>query len=303
MKFGRPPADVNEGLIRLNSMNPWLETFAVILLLAIAAGAGYGVSRLPKYHWLWGYCIPLALLLLFNFANHHPTVLLAPPVSWIMMGRRKFALIGIIAVILLTTPLSRLPKLRLRVMVAGLLGMYVLIESVMPFAAPIFNHKELAAMTTRIDRDGVCRQSAGYTCGPASAVTALRSLGLQAEEGNIAILSRTSAFAGTPPDLLAQALHDEYARFGLIAECRAFHHVAELKEAGLTLAVIRYGPMTDHYVTVLEVTDSTVIVGDPLTGREILSYPDFANKWRFIGVMLTRPGFHQRITGLSSAIE
>ena len=140
----------------------------------------------------------------------------------------------------------------------------------MPFAAPIFNHKELAAMTTWIDANGVCRQSAGYTCGPASAVTALRLLGLPAEEGQIAILSRTSAFAGTPPDLLAQALRERYAASGLISECRAFHHVAELKDAGLTLAVISYGPMTDHYVTVLKVTNTDVIVGDPLNGREYL---------------------------------
>src|SRR4051812_3318062 len=82
-------------------MNPWLETSTVILLIAIAACVGYAFSRLPKYHWMWGYCIPLALLLVFNFANRHPAVLLAPPVSWMMMGRRKFALVGIIAVILL----------------------------------------------------------------------------------------------------------------------------------------------------------------------------------------------------------
>src|ERR1700722_11890903 len=151
-------------------MDPWLETAGVILLVAGAAAVGYGFSRLPRHHWLWGYCIPVALLLVFNIANHYPAVLLAPPASWIMMGRRKFALVGIIAVILLTTPLSRLPKRRLRVMVAVLLGLYVLFESVLPFAAPIFNRQELAAMTTQIDNNGVCRQSVGYTCGPASAV-------------------------------------------------------------------------------------------------------------------------------------
>ncbi|HET6250823.1 MAG TPA: cysteine peptidase family C39 domain-containing protein [Tepidisphaeraceae bacterium] len=272
-------------------MNPWLETSAVILLLIVAAGVGYAFSRLPRYHWLWGYCIPLALLVLFNIASRHPAVLLAPPVSWIMMGRRKFALVGIIAVILLTTPLSRLPRRRLRVMVAILLGIYVLVESVMPFAAPIFNRRELAAMTTQIDREGICRQSAGYTCGPASAVTALRLLGLPAQEGDIAILSRTSIFAGTPPDVLAEALQSRYGDSGLHAECRAFRNISELKDAGLTLAVISYGPMTDHYVTVLEVTDAAVIVGDPLNGRQKLSYEEFEGKWRFIGVVLKRAGF------------
>ena len=198
-------------MLKIDIMNPWLETSAVILLLAAAAGVGYGFSRLPKYHWLWGYCVPLALLAVFNIANRHPAVLLAPPVSWIMMGRRKFALVGIIAVILLTTPLSRLPKLRLRVMVAVLLGVYVLVESVLPFAAPIFNQNELAAMTTRIDTQRRLPPKPGYTCGPASAVTALRRLHLPAEEGDIAILSPRPVFAGTPPDLLAEAFRTDMA--------------------------------------------------------------------------------------------
>jgi ABC-type bacteriocin/lantibiotic exporter with double-glycine peptidase domain len=62
----------------------------------------------------------------------------------------------------------------------------------------------------------------------------------------------------------------------------------ELKQAGLTLAVIKYGFMVDHWVTVLEVTDSEVVVGDPLGGLERLSYDEFSKKWRLIGIVLQR---------------
>jgi len=120
-------------------------------------------------------------------------------------------------------------------------------------------------------------------------VTALRKLGLPAEEGEIAILSGTTSSTGTPPDFLAAALQKRYGRDGLIVEYRAFKDVSELRQAGLTLAVIKFSFLVDHYVTVLQVTDSQVIVGDPLGGVDFLSYDEFRGKWRFTGVVLKRP--------------
>jgi len=161
--------------------------------------------------------------------------------------------------------------------------------SVWPFLAPAFNHRQLEHLQTRVDANGVCRQTTDYTCGPASAVTALRKLGLPAEEGEIAILSGTTSSTGTPPDFLAAALQKRYGRDGLIVEYRAFKDVSELRQAGLTLAVIKFSFLVDHYVTVLQVTDSQVIVGDPLGGVDFLSYDEFRGKWRFTGVVLKRP--------------
>ena len=88
--------------------------------------------------------------------------------------------------------------------------------------------------------------------------------------------------------MLADGINHQYAAYGLSAQCRVFHSVAELKGVGLTLAVIKYGFMVDHWVTVLEVTDSQVIVGDPIGGLERLTYQEFAEKWRFTGIVLRR---------------
>ena len=85
----------------------------------------------------------------------------------------------------------------------------------------------------------MCRQSSEYTCGPAAAVTALRKLGLPAEE-EIAILSPTSSLTGTEPVVLAKVLKKRYGPTGLIAEFRGFKGVGELGKAGLTVAVMRF---------------------------------------------------------------
>ena len=197
---------------------------------------------------------------------------------------------GFIATMVLTTPLSRVPQKRNRILISVLMIVIVFAMGIWPFMAPMIDRNQLRHLQTHMDKNGICLQTTDYTCGPASAVTALRKLGLPAEEGQIAILSYTSAQEGTPTDMLADGLNRQYAAQGLSAQCHVFHSVAELKQAGLTLAVIKYGFMVDHWVTVLEVTDSEVIVGDPLGGLDRLSYDEFAKKWRFVGIVLRRNG-------------
>ena len=46
--------------------------------------------------------------------------------------------------------------------------------------------------------------------------------------------------------------------------------------------------MLDHYVTVLEVTDHHVVVGDPVKGKLAFALEEFEQKWRFVGVALRR---------------
>ena len=51
---------------------------------------------------------------------------------------------------------------------------------------------------------------------------------------------------------------------------------------------MKYSLFVDHYVAVLEVTDTQVVVGDPLEGLQRLSYDEFLKKWRYEGVVLKR---------------
>jgi len=269
-------------------MSPWIQSFAVALLALLGVWLGRWFSRLPRPYWAIGYFLPLILIVLYGIASRKPELSFVPPISWLVMGRNKFASIALICTMVLTTPLSRIRPIRARVLISVLMGLIVVQMSIWPFLAPAFNRKYLASLRTRIDGNGICRQSNDYNCGPAAAVTALRRLGFAAEEGQMAILAHTSSATGTPPDVLAQALSERYGKEGLVSEFRVFKNLEELKQAGLTLAVIRFTFWLDHYVTVFEVTNDQVIAGDPSLGLTAFGRDEFLKKWRFVGVVLKK---------------
>src|SRR5579863_7937588 len=185
----------------IKTMRPWVESLGVLALAAGGVLIGARFSRLPKPWWMLGYFIPLLAVVLYAVALHFPALSFVPPVSWMMAGRNKFAVTGFMGAVLLTTPMLKMPRRRERIVVSVLMVCLVLGTSVWPFLAPAFNQSYFASLPTFVDEDGVCRQSTTYTCGPASAVTALRKLGFPAEEGQIAILAHTSSSIGTPPDI------------------------------------------------------------------------------------------------------
>jgi len=269
-------------------MSPWFQALGVSLLAVAGVCLGRWFSRLPRPYWVIGYFIPLILILAYGLASRRPALSFVPPFSWLVMGRNKFASIALICTMVLTTPLSRVRPARARVLIAALMALIVVQMSVWPFLAPAFNRQYLAGLRTHFDRNGVCIQSNDYNCGPAAAVTALRRLGFAAEEGQIAILAHTSSATGTPPDVLAEALGERYEKEGLISEFRVFKNLTQLKDAGLTLAVIRYTFWFDHYVTILKVTSDHVIVADPSLGLTSLSRAEFEKRWRFVGVVLKK---------------
>jgi predicted double-glycine peptidase len=272
----------------LLAVNLWLGGLLALLSAILGTILGLAFSRLRSPFWSIGYFLPLALIITYALTVRFPTVMFTPPLSWFFLGLKKFIVFGFVTTMVLTTPLSRINPKRARLMIALLTAIIVFVFAVFPFIAPLLNRRQLAQMATRMDKDGICLQSSDYTCGPAAAVTALRKLGFSAEEGQIGILSCTSFQEGTPVDMLADALKRGYGQNGLEVECRAFKSIADLRNRQPTLALTKFGLMVDHWLTVLEITDSEVIVADPLNGLTRLSYADFATKWRFIGIVLKR---------------
>ena len=266
----------------------WLETLGSLVLAFAGVGLGMLCARLPGRWWMFGYFAPLVLVGLMGLPRWFPELAFTPPMSWLAAGRRKFALAGMLATWLLTTPFSRLPQVATRRLVVLFMVLLVLGSSVSAFLSPALAYNALRSLTTRVNPDGVCLQSNDYTCGPASAVTALRRLGLKAEEGEIAILAHASPMCGTPPDVLADALAEHFANQRLTTEYRFFKTVREMKGVCEVLAVTKFGFLTDHYVAVLDVTDTEIVVGDPLSGRASYKHDDFAKTWRFAGVVIKR---------------
>jgi predicted double-glycine peptidase len=271
----------------MSAATPWLESLVVALIALVAFLLGRWVSGLPKPYWLIGYLLPLGIILLYCLAAFEPALAMVPPVSWMAIGRSRFVTFNFVATMMLSAPLARLPQKRNRIMVYALILMLTSM-SIVPFLAPAFNHAYLAGLKTRIDADGICRQSNYYTCGPAAAVTVLRKLGFPADEGELAILAHTTSLTGTEPDILAKVLQKKYGPDGLIAEYREFRNVAELGQAGIGVAVMDFNALQDHCVAVLGVETNHVLVADPLSGLSSIPAAEFEQKWQFTAIVLKR---------------
>ncbi len=271
-------------------MNPWLETLGVILLCLCGIGLGRLFSSFPKHYWLLGYVLSAALVAVLLAAKHSSSLQLLPALSWIAASRAKFVILALAVTTGLTSPLSRLPRKSEKLLTCIVMAVVVSWFSVLPFLTPALIKGRLANLSTRLDSDGVCLQGTSYTCGPAAAVTALNKLGLHASEGEIAILAHCSPVSGTLPACLSAALRDRYAGQGLKCRYDYFDSIAQLKKAGITLAVVKDAFLLDHCVTVLEVSDQAVTIADPTVGLRSLPHRQFEKVWRFSGIILNRDG-------------
>jgi len=275
-------------------MNPWFEIFGVILLAFSGAAAGKVLSCSRRSIRVWGYILPFVLIAIILLAKYNCSLAFIPPFSWLIAGRIKYVVISMVITIGLTTPLARLPYRTEKIITCILMIVLVTCCSILPFLAPVLIEADLSRLETRFDSNGICRQGKEYTCGPAAAVTALNRLGLKAQEGEIAVLSYTSPLTGTLPRCLNEALNNRYNAEGLVSQYRNFDSVSQLKDADITLAVIRDAFMLDHCVAVLDVSETSVTFADPAIGIKSIPLEQFEKIWRFSGIVLKR-NFTQKI--------
>ena len=269
-------------------MNPWLETIGVVLVALLGVFLGVAFSRLRKTYWMVGYFAAFLLIVMMVVLRFNDSLAFARPFFWITAGRAKFVILSLAATMGLITPLSRLPRKCEKVIICILMVVVVVWFSVLPFLVPALVRGHLANLKTMVDSNGVCFQTTDYTCGPAAAVTALGKLGLSAQEGEIAILSRTSPVAGTFPWSLYKALQSRYGAEGLKCRYRHFDSIVQLKDADVTLAVVRDGFLRDHCVAVLEISEQMVTIADPVLGTKSMSHEQFEKIWRFSGIVMER---------------
>jgi len=276
-----------EGFER-EGMNPWAETAGVVLIALSGAFLGRLSSRFHRPYWVLGYFIPAVLIAMLALVRFNLDLCFVRPFVWIATSRIRFVTLSLAVSMGLTVPLSRLPYKWEKLAVCVLMAGFVTWFSVFPFLVPALIRGRLANLQTRFDSNGICRQTTDYTCGPAAAVTALGRLGLAAEEGELAVLSHSSPVTGTLPACLSLALQDRYRADGLRCQYRRFDSVDQLRNAGITLAVVKDALLLDHCLAVLDVSDDAVTVADPVTGVRLMPRRQFTRIWRFSGIVLER---------------
>jgi predicted double-glycine peptidase len=287
-------------------MQAYLETIGVLGIAMLGLLAGKAFSGLKRPYWLGGYFLSLILTVILILPRLYYPAHFMPLLSILLVGRIRFIILGFAVTVGLVAPIDRLPYRLEQILVCVLMSIVIGWFTVMPFLAPALLQDSFASLKTRINSQGICFQSTDYTCGPAAAVTALNQFGIKADEGQLAILSHTSPVIGTLPKCLADALTKEYADKGIDCNFRFFDSIDQLRDADVTLVVVKDHFLADHCIAVLNVDDDKVTVADPVLGKCIISRKDFAKEWRFSGIAIKRnPAAVQTVasgSGQSSSI-
>ena len=269
-------------------MNPWFETVAIVFVAVLGVLLGRVSSGLRKPYWTLGYFLPCAVIIVLILARCNNALYFVRPFSWVTTGRARFLILSLAVSMGLTVPLSRLPRRCERLLVCVLMTFVVTWSCVLPFLVPALMRGRLSNLRTKLDSNGICLQTTDFTCAPAAAVTALRRLGLSADEGQIAALSYSSPVVGTLPTFLCSALKNLYGTAGLRCKYRRFDSVDQLGDGGITLVVVRNAFLLDHCLAVLDVSENTVTAADPVTGTRAMRREQFEKIWRFSGIVLKR---------------
>ncbi|NLH15569.1 MAG: hypothetical protein GX455_03210 [Phycisphaerae bacterium] len=263
------------------------DLVGVLLVLSVGWILGYRSSRSGRW-WILGYAFPVGLLFLIGLLRHFPTLSLLPVFGWILSGRNEYFILAVIVSVLFGNLIPRIPQLRLKILVAIFMIIAGLYYCVSPFVLPMILYRSHQRLQTVIDHAGVCIQQTHYTCGPAAAVTALKCLGVEAQEGLLAIQAYSSPVSGTPEDWLCRAIESLYGEQGVRCQTRSFDSIDPLRDLCPVIAVVGYAPLVDHYITLMEFRDDVIVAGDPAVGLQYLPYEDFQKRWRNIGIVVKR---------------
>lgn len=270
-------------------MELWLETIGVFLLAAIGMFLGTIASRSGAVSRTAALTITFLLVGLV-LAGRFPELINRWPMLYpLAAGRVRFVLLVFAVTLGLSTPLAQLTRPGIRMITCILMALFISALTILPFLGPAAVQDQLAALRTSFDADGVCRQTQPFTCGSAAAVTGLRQLGLNTEEGSLAVSARTSPVIGTSPWTLYMTLRDQYRSKGLICTFGMFDSLAAVPQDAVLLAIMKDSLFGDHCVAVLDVTRKAVIVADPAGGLLAVPAAQFLQSWRGCGIVLRRP--------------
>ncbi len=163
----------------------------------------------------------------------------------------------------------------LRALMPGLLmlGLFV------PYMKPVVTPLDPTTFTADF-REGVCLQSTPSTCGPASVASILRMFGVNETEETLAREAHTSA-SGTENWYLARALRRRGFAVRFVVVEQSVVQLPFPSVAGVLLPG-DFG----HFISVLDETDTTYVIGDPMVGRVYVSKASIGDSYEFTGFFM-----------------
>jgi len=255
------------------NVNSTAVAAAIFTLCAFALtySRATNISRRARIFWLIG--ISILSLPGASFAFYYTHLL--PETSWYYQFRSitgteflviPLGIVGGLIAASLPRPLLILPLLATTAL------------CVVPFIKPIIGPFANDQLSENWAGD-VCLQSTGSTCGPASLATVLNHLGTKLTEA--VIVERAHTYRnGTEAWYLARIARAEgyHPKFD-------FHQAYNPNVPTPCIAGVRLGAI-GHFIPILEITDTTVTIADPLRGKETLSRAELLDRYTFTGFYL-----------------
>ena len=264
----------------------WLEPLIVTLVFVIGAYIGHQLSKVKSSLWHLGYLVPLLLIWLLIILRLYPSVSYREPFSFVLQSRMLW-LRGFFVMVLFCCLAPKLGQERKKRAVYAFTALMAFLH-LCPFLLPALLSKQYAELKNTWAVNNVCIQNTSNTCGPASAVTALRALKVESTESGLAIAAKTSMIGGTTPWELAWAIEEICKNQGISCQVKYLDTITQLKDNLPFLATVYLSTFSDHFVAVLEVTNKEVVIGCPLEGYKKLSHEEFEKVWRKGGIHLKR---------------
>lgn len=262
-----------------------VKTFLALGLACVCAWTGYKITRLKTSVWLICFCIAFLFVTAVILLHRIPVLAYHPLFRW-LASANEFIVMAVCVPFTFAILIPRLRFRRQKIVIGIFAALMTVYFVVPPFLDPALLYADMKDTDTWLE-DDICLQTTPYTCGAASAVTALKCFGIDAEEKDMAFAAATSRTWGSPVYTLSKAIEKSYASRGIACEIKSFDTIAELVECCPVIVVVKYRPMVDHYITVLEVGDESVLVGDPLKGKAHLTHAEFSQKWRNVGIIVS----------------
>ena len=253
------------------------QSIGVIVLALIGAYLGFRLFQIKQDWSILGYGALFALPAIIALTVWVPQLQMFVPFKWVVANRTEFTIMALACPMLMTALIFHLNQKRKKVWVGMFTGIFIFQFSVLPFLVPAFTYARQSQHVTQLDWDGICMQSSSYNCGPAAAVTALRRIGVPAEESTLALAAYTNQIKGTPIDSLSAAVFKEY---GIVCKVTYAANLEDMIGKEPFVAQLKFTQSSDHYVTVLKIDEASVTVGDPLTGLKVVTPEQFNAEWR-----------------------
>jgi hypothetical protein len=167
-----------------------------------------------------------------------------------------------------------LPRLLLALPLFALLAM-----AIIPYLKPVIMPLQDGDFAEEW-KDGYCLQSTASTCGPASASTIAKSLGINLTEKETARAAHTYQ-NGTEAWYLARYLRRQGAKVHFDFRDTFSPDVKFPAVVGVKLG------RTGHFIPVLEMKGDQIHIADPLHGGEWISMESFRARYGFTGFHMT----------------